>query len=177
MPIDYEAEYNYRQGCLSIPKSLRAGHVRPRITAQKPSKSAAPKPRPLLRLILAPGDRSLLQARVATPLALFIHGGYWRALDPSLFSQMARGANAHGIAVAVVGDDLCPQVTISEIIDQFRRACLFLWLRTGSRMMVYGHSAGGHLAAAMVATNWQALYPKAPPDLVPTAYSISGLFV
>jgi arylformamidase len=42
--------------------------------------------------------------------------------------------------------------------------------------MVYGHSAGGHLAGAMVATDWQARYPKAPPDLIPSAYSISGLF-
>src|SRR5438046_1613743 len=70
------------------------------------------------------------------PLALFIHGGYWRSLEPSLFSQAARGANAHGIAVAVVGYDLCPQVTIAEIIDQIRHACLFLWLRTGRRMMI-----------------------------------------
>jgi arylformamidase len=43
-------------------------------------------------------------------------------------------------------------------------------------MMIYGHSAGGHLAATMLATEWQVLYPKAPPDLVPAAYSISGLF-
>jgi arylformamidase len=43
-------------------------------------------------------------------------------------------------------------------------------------MMVYGHSAGGHLAAALVATDWRKLYPKAPADLVPAAYSISGLF-
>jgi arylformamidase len=63
-----------------------------------------------------------------------------------------------------------------SFIEQIRHACLFLWLRTGQRMMVYGHSAGGHLAGAMVATDWQALYPKAPPDLVPAAYSISGLF-
>src|SRR5262249_60524934 len=67
---------------------------------------------------------------VVAPLALFIHGGYWRSLDPSLFSHMARGLNAHGVAVAVVGYDLCPEVTIAEIIDQIRRACLFLWLRT-----------------------------------------------
>jgi arylformamidase len=113
---------------------------------------------------------------VVAPLALFVHGGYWRSLDPSMFSHMARGLNAHGVAVAVVGYDLCPEVTIAEIIDQIRRACLFLWLRTGQRMMIYGHSAGGHLAGAMVATDWQALYPKAPPDLVPAAYSISGLF-
>ena len=74
------------------------------------------------------------------------------------------------------GYDLCPQVTIADIIEQIRHACLFLWQRTGQRMMVYGHSAGGHLAAAMVATDWHALYPKAPADLVPAAYSISGVF-
>ena len=43
-------------------------------------------------------------------------------------------------------------------------------------MMVYGHSAGGHLAAAMLATDWQSLYPKAPAGLVTAAYSISGIF-
>src|SRR5262249_11285291 len=113
---------------------------------------------------------------VVAPLALFVHGGYWRSLDPSMFSHMACGLNAHGVAVAVVGYDLCPEVTIAEIIDQIRRACLFLWLRTGQRMMIYGHSAGGHLAGAMVATDWHGLYPKAPPDLVPAAYSISRPF-
>ena len=110
------------------------------------------------------------------PLAMFIHGGYWRSLDPSPFSHMARGLNARGVAVAVVGYDLCPQVTIPAIIDEIRRALLFLWERTGQRVMVFGHSAGGHLAAAMVATDWHRLYPKAPADLVPAAYSISGVF-
>ena len=43
-------------------------------------------------------------------------------------------------------------------------------------MTVYGHSAGGHLAAALLATDWCTLYPKAPADLVPAAYSISGVF-
>ena len=131
-----------------------------------------------LRIDTAAGHRSVLARRRPTtaPLALFIHGGYWRSLEPAMFSQVARGLNAHGVAVAVAGYDLCPQVTIAEIIDQIRHACLFLWLRIGQRMMVFGHSAGGHLAAAMLATDWQALYPKAPADLVPAAYSISGLF-
>ena len=89
---------------------------------------------------------------------------------------MARGLNAHGVAVGVAGYDLAPEVTIAEIIEQIRHACLFMWLRTGQRMMVYGHSAGGHLAAAMVATEWHELYPKTPADLVPAAYSVSGVF-
>src|SRR5262249_42293738 len=67
-------------------------------------------------------------------------------------------------------------VTIAQIIDQIRTACLFLWRRFGQRLMVYGHSAGGHLAACMVATDWKQLDPKAPAGLVPAGYSVSGLF-
>jgi arylformamidase len=110
------------------------------------------------------------------PLAIFVHGGWWRSLEPSTFSQMARGLNMSGTSVAVVGYDLCPNVSIAAIVDQIRRACAFLWQRLGRRMLVYGHSAGGHLAAAMVATDWVALYPKAPADLVPAAYAVSGVF-
>jgi arylformamidase len=107
---------------------------------------------------------------------MYIHGGYWRSLDPSSSSHMARGLNGRGVAVAVAGYDLCPIVTVADIIEQIRRACIFLWQRFGRRVLVYGHSAGGHLAAAMVATDWQALYPKAPADLVPAGYAISGVF-
>jgi arylformamidase len=110
------------------------------------------------------------------PLAIFIHGGWWRSLDSSMFSQMARGPSARGVSVAVVGYDLCPEVTIAGIIAQMQRACAFLWERFSRRMTVYGHSAGGHLAGALVATDWHALYPKAPADLVPAGYSISGVF-
>jgi arylformamidase len=121
-------------------------------------------------------DLFLPRGSTDAPLALFVHGGYWRSLDPSLFSHMARGLNARGIAVAVAGYDLCPIVTIADIIEQIRRVCVFLWQRRGQRMLVCGHSAGGHLAACMVATDWPSLYPKAPADLVPAGYAISGLF-
>ncbi len=87
-----------------------------------------------------------------------------------------RGLNARGIVVAVTGYDLCPIVTIADIIEQIRRVCLFLWQRLNRRMLVYGWSAGGHLTACMVATDWQSLYPKAPADLVPAGYAISGLY-
>jgi arylformamidase len=121
-------------------------------------------------------DLFLPEAGSTAPLALFVHGGYWRAMDPSYHSHMARGLNGRGTAVAVVGYDLCPVVTIADIVEQIRRACVFLWLRFGRRMLVSGHSAGGQLTAAMVATDWNALYPKAPADLVPIGYAISGVF-
>ena len=110
------------------------------------------------------------------PLAVFLHGGYWRSLDPSSFSQLARGLNGRGVTIAVAGYDLCPQVSIAEIIRQTQAACLYLWKRFGRRVMVSGHSAGGHLAACMVATDWKALDAAAPADLVPAGYAISGVF-
>jgi arylformamidase len=121
-------------------------------------------------------DLFLPDARENAPLVIYIHGGYWRALDPSSSSHMARGLNRRGVAVAVAGYDLCPVVTIGDIIEQMRRACVFLWQRFSRPMVACGHSAGGHLTAALVGTDWPALYPKAPVDLVTSGYAISGVF-
>ncbi len=175
--IDYEAEYNNRARVPEHPEIFArwardAEDYRAKAMMERRAElglSYGESPRQFIDLFSPRPD-------VTSPLALFVHGGYWRSLDPSLFSHMARGINARGVAVAVVGYDLCPEVTIAEIVEQIRHACLFLWLRTGQRMMVYGHSAGGHLAGAMLATEWHTLYPKTPVDLVSAAYSISGLF-
>ena len=111
-----------------------------------------------------------------TPLALFIHGGYWRSLEPAKFSMVARGPNARGVSVAVAGYDLCPNVPIMTIIEQMRAATLSLWRKHKKRVMIYGHSAGGHLAAAMLAHDFSKFASDAPADLVPAAYAISGVY-
>ena len=153
------------------------GARRPRIIAPRRSSAAAPSsacPMAIRRGNII--DLFLPEAGEAAPLAIFIHGGYWRSLDPSLFSHMARGLNARGVAVAVVGYDLCPIVTIARHhrANPARLRVPVAALRPAH--LVYGHSAGGHLAAAMVATDWPSLYPKAPADLVPAGYAISGVF-
>jgi arylformamidase len=175
--IDYEAEYNNRA---RVPEhaDIFARWMR---EAEDYRAEAMKERRAELGLSYGSTMRQIMDVFSPSktgkpPLALFVHGGYWRSLDQSLFSHMARGLNAHGVAVAVAGYNLCPQVSIADIIDEIRHACLFLWQRTGQRVLVYGHSAGGHLAAAMVATDWHGLYPKTPPDLVPAAYSVSGVF-
>jgi len=107
-------------------------------------------------------------------LALFIHGGWWQMMDRSAHSHMARGLNGHGVTVAVTSYDLTPQVPVATIVEQMRHACLFLWERHRKRLVVFGHSAGGHLTAAMAATDWP--MHGAPADLVAGGYAISGAF-
>jgi arylformamidase len=46
----------------------------------------------------------------------------------------------------------------------------------GQRLVVSGHSAGGHLAACMLATDWSAFDASLPSNPVIAAYAISGLF-
>ena len=89
---------------------------------------------------------------------------------------MARGMNAHGVTVAVSGYDLAPQVSIGQIIEQTQQPVSICGSDSSKRIMVSGHSAGGHLAACMVATDWKALDASAPADLAPAGYAISGLF-
>lgn len=175
--IDYEVEYNNRARVPEHPEIFARWTQEAELYRAEMLKDGRAElgltygstPRQTIDLFLAQGDEN-------APLAIFIHGGWWRSLEPSIFSQMARGPNGRGISVAVVGYDLCPIVTVADIVEQMQRMCAFLWQRFGRRMIVYGHSAGGHLAAALLATDWRALYPKAPADLVPAAYSISGVF-
>jgi arylformamidase len=134
------------------------------------------------RITYGPGRRHVIdffagegRDQGKAPIVIFIHGGYWQALDGSSFSHMARGLNAHGIGVAVPTYDLCPQVSVGEIIGEMRQATREL-AKSSARLVVSGHSAGGHLAACLLATDWKAFDASLPPDLVSAAYAISGLF-
>jgi arylformamidase len=100
------------------------------------------------------------------PVVMYVHGGYWQAVDKSFHSQQARGLNALGVSVAVPSYDLCPNVRIGDIVEQIRDACAKLNYAVNAPVVVSGHSAGGHLAACMLATEAH----------VPAAYAISGVF-
>lgn len=99
------------------------------------------------------------------PVVLFIHGGYWQAFDKSSFSHMARGANERGLTVAVPSYDLAPAAKLAEIVAGIEAAADFVMQRTGRPLVASGHSAGGHLAACLMA--------RRP---IRAAMPISGLF-
>jgi len=107
------------------------------------------------------------------PIAMFIHGGYWQALDKDWFSHLATGFLGHGIALALPSYDLCPQVSLEVLTEQLREAAAFLIERHGRNVYATGHSAGGHLTAMLLATDFHA---RGVPGRVHGGYAISGLF-
>jgi arylformamidase len=167
--VDYELEYNNRARVPENPE-LMAGWAR---DAAAYRAHRAPR-----AFVYGPGKRNtidLFAGETDAPIVVFIHGGYWQALDGAWFSHCARGLNAHGIGVAVPSYHLCPQATIDMIIQEMRAATREL-ARLGRPLVISGHSAGGHLAACMLATDWQDYDPSLPNDVVIAAYAISGLF-
>jgi arylformamidase len=167
--IDYEVEYNNRARVPENP-ALIAGWARD-AAAYRTQHSAR-------RIIYGEGARHTIDLFAGDrdgPVVVFIHGGYWQALDGSFFSHLAGGLNTHGISVAIPSYDLCPGVTVHEIVEQMRTATREL-AKLGRPLVISGHSAGGHLAACLLATDWAALDPSLPSDLIIAAYAISGLF-
>lgn len=167
--VDYEVEYNNRARVPENP-SLIAGWARDAAAYRErhAPRSIPYGPGARHKIDFFPGDRE-------GPIVVFIHGGYWQALDGSFFSHLAGGLNAHGISVAIPSYDLCPDVTVEDIIGQMQTASREL-ARLGQPLVVSGHSAGGHLAACMLATDWRGFDASLPADLVIAAFTISGLF-
>jgi arylformamidase len=167
--IDYEVEYNNRARVPENP-ALITGWAR---DAAAWREQHAPR-----SIAYGPGARNIIDFFPGVgegPIVVFVHGGYWQALDGSFFSHLAGGLNAHGISVAIPSYDLCPDVTVDQIIQEMRAASREL-ARLGRPLVMSGHSAGGHLAACMLATDWPAFDASLPADLVVAAYAISGLF-
>jgi arylformamidase len=93
---------------------------------------------------------------------VFVHGGYWHRLDKSDSSFIARAFQPSGVAVVVINYALIPTVDIDELVRQCRASIAWVHRHAASfggdpsRIFVSGHSAGGHLAAMLMSTDWSA---------------------
>ena len=160
----------------------------PRHLAQWAEASALSRAQSDCRPDLRYGDEAadtldvFLPPRPGAPVLVFVHGGYWRALDKSDFSFVAPAYVQAGAMVVVPNYALCPAVGIEHITLQLVRALRWVWHNAAQyggdaqRIVVAGHSAGGHLAAMLLGCRWKQVDPALPAQLVGGALSISGLF-
>lgn len=113
---------------------------------------------------------------------VFLHGGYWRSLDKADHSFIAPAFTQSGACVVIPNYALCPAVTLPHIILQMVKALAWTYRHIAKyggdprRITVVGHSAGGHLAAMMLACVWKAYSEDLSVRLVKNALSISGLY-
>lgn len=158
--IDYEAEYNNRARVPGHPAVLA------RWTAAAEAARAAHPPE---TIAYGPGDREvmdLFSAGPDAPVAVFLHGGYWQALDKDKVSGIAPAFVEHGVSLAIPSYGLAPAVRLGAILGQVRTAVDLVRARNGGkRPVVIGHSAGGHMAACMLSE-----------ARASAAVAISGLF-
>ena len=115
------------------------------------------------------------------PVLVYVHGGFWCLRTSKEFGFVARGPVSKNVATVVTNYDLCPRVTIDEVVRQTRAAIVWVYENAASfggdpgRIHVAGHSAGGHLVAMLLSTDWEGEYGL-PADIVKGATAISGLY-
>ena len=180
MTIDahLEAQYNARA---AVPE-----HVEIQADWQRRSERLRASRDCKLDLAYGPGERQKLDLFTTDadngPLQMFLHGGYWQRGDRRANHFVAEGLCAHGVNVAMVGYDLCPSVTLDDIVGQVRAALAWLWRNAqrlgfdAGRIQVCGHSAGGHLTAMLMATHWPHEGGDLPARLIHSGLAISGLY-
>jgi arylformamidase len=121
-----------------------------------------------------------VEATGPSPVVVFIHGGYWRNKDKSDYRYLAPAFTEKGVTFVLVNYTLAPHASMDEIVRQNRAA--LTWLASNiaehggdpDRIHIAGHSAGGHLVAMMMATDWTSLAGR--PNVVAGGAAISGLF-
>ncbi|MDR2992118.1 MAG: alpha/beta hydrolase [Burkholderiaceae bacterium] len=121
-------------------------------------------------------------ASKGAPLAVFVHGGYWKSLDKSQHGFVAAALHDLGAAVVVPNYGRCPQSSVMQITLQLARATAWAWRHAREfnadprRVVVVGHSAGAHAAAMLLTCVWSALDPALPAGLVKGALGLSGIY-
>ena len=114
------------------------------------------------------------------PVNVYIHGGYWRAVSKDDVSQLAEHFHNKGVTAVLLEYDLCPNVTLSDIVRQTRQGIAWTYRNIAdyggdpNRLFISGSSAGGHLVAMVLAHDWQKV-EGIPNDFIKGSVAITGV--
>ena len=114
------------------------------------------------------------------PVFVYLHGGYWRGGSKEDNCSFAPTFTARGVTVVLVEYDLCPQVTVSDIVAETRSAVAWVYRNIASyggypgKIYLAGSSAGGHLTAMALANDWEK--QTLPRDIIKGALAMSGVY-
>lgn len=175
-----DAQYNLRPLWPDVPE----------VTAYRENESAAVRGRIPGRLNIAYGaePKETLDVfppsngRAGAPALIYIHGGYWQVSDKNDTTYIAPAFLDAGVAFVTLNYTLAPDGDIDLMVDQCRRAVAWIYRNAAEigvdpeRLYVAGHSAGGHLAAMLLATDWMDVDPSLPPVPVRGVCALSGLY-
>ena len=120
--------------------------------------------------------------RAGAPALIYIHGGYWQLSDKNDTTYIAPAFLDAGIAFITINYTLAPEAGINRIVSECRRAVAWVARHADEigvdreRLFVAGHSAGGHLTAMMLATDWVAFDPSLTGCPFRGACALSGLY-
>jgi len=121
----------------------------------------------------------IFPAGPGAPAHLFLHGGYWRAQDKQNFSFVAGALVPRGITTVIANYELCPASTLDGVVDSALAAFAWTCRHIGDygadpqHISVSGHSAGAHLVAEILATDWSV---HGFDTVLQGATMISGIF-
>ena len=93
-------------------------------------------------------------------LQVYIHGGYWQELSKNESSFAANNFQENGCYFAVINYSLAPNASLTEIVEQNRKAIAWLYDNAeqlgfdADEIYLSGSSAGAHLAMIMLHTTW-----------------------
>jgi arylformamidase len=116
------------------------------------------------------------------PVMIFIHGGYWQRFDKADVAFLAEAFVASGVTLVTLNYNLCPAVSLDRIVAEVRAGCAWVGRHIAEhggdpeRIFVSGNSAGGHLTAMMLATDWPAFDAALPADMLKGGLAISGIY-
>jgi arylformamidase len=173
---EMEFQYNPRVSVPEYPElaKARAGQARKVRAAAKSWLNVAYGSSPREMLDIYAADKA------GGPVLVYIHGGYWRSGSKEDNCNFVPTFTKRGATVVLVEYDLCPQVTVTDIVRQTRASIAWVYrniTRYGgnpAKLFVSGHSAGGHLTAMALAHEWTK--EGLPNDLIKGAVATSGVY-